>query len=80
MSEQFKFRNPEGLYFTTTTIVNWIDLFTKKDYSEIILDSLRHCQRKKGLVIHAWSLMPSHLHLIKSRQGAPALHEIFRDF
>ena len=28
MSEQYKFLNPEGLYFTTSTIINWIDLFT----------------------------------------------------
>ena len=80
MSEQYKFLNPEGLYFTTTTIVNWIDLFTRKDYSEIVLDSLRHCQRQKGLIIHGWNLMPSHLHLIISRRGPSAFHEIFRDF
>lgn len=79
MSEQYKFLNEAGIYFTTSTIVNWIDLFTRKDYVEIELNSIRHCQRKKGLIIHGWNLMPSHLHLIVSRKGSYKLHEIFRD-
>ena len=79
MSEQYKFLNPEGLYFTTSTIINWIDLFTRKDYAGIVLNSIRHCQRKKGLTIHGWNLMPSHLHLIVSSKGSYKLHEIFRD-
>ena len=79
MSEQYKFLNPEGVYFTTSTIVNWIDLFTRKDYVEILLNSIRHCQSRKGLIIHAWNLMPSHLHLIVSKRGSHKFHEIFRD-
>jgi REP element-mobilizing transposase RayT len=52
----------------------------EKTYAEIVFDSLRYCQRKKGLVIHAWCLMPSHLHMIASTKGNFQLHEIFRDF
>jgi REP element-mobilizing transposase RayT len=44
------------------------------------LGSLRHCQNKKGLIIHAWNLMPSHLHLITGSKEKFLLHEIFRDF
>ncbi len=80
MSEKYKFHNPEALYFTTTTIINWIDLFTRKDYADIVISSLKHCHLKKGLVIHAWTLMPSHLHLIISCKGNLKLHEILRDF
>ena len=80
MSEKYKFLNPAGVYFTTSTIVNWIDLFTRKDYCEIVLDSLRYCQRKKGLIIHAWVMMPSHLHMIVSSRGIIQLSDIFRDF
>jgi len=80
MSEKYKFLNPEGMYFTTSTILNWIDLFTRKDYAEIVLDSLRHCEKRKGLVIHAWCLMHSHLHMIAGTKGKFDLHEIFRDF
>jgi REP element-mobilizing transposase RayT len=80
MSEKYKFHNPDGVYFTTSTITAWVNLFTKPAYCEIILDSLKFCQKNKGLVIHAWCLMSNHLHLIISRNGKPLLHEIMRDF
>jgi hypothetical protein len=28
MSEKYKFRGPEGLYFVTMATVGWVDLFT----------------------------------------------------
>lgn len=52
------------LYFVTTTVVNWIDVFTRPKYKQIILDSLAFCQQTKGLEIYAWVLMPNHLHMI----------------
>ena len=79
MSEKYKMDNPEGIYFMTMTVVNWIDLFTRKELKHIILDALKHCQKEKGLVIYAWCIMPSHLHLIVSCQEAP-LSNIIRDF
>lgn len=46
----------------------------------MIIESLHHCQIKKGLVIHAWCLMSNHLHLIISRKSKLQLEEILRDF
>ncbi len=80
MSEKYKFHNAEGIYFITPTIVNWIDLFTRKAYCELILDSLRYCQKEKGLIVHAWCIMSSHLHLIVSSSGKTQLSNIIRDF
>jgi REP element-mobilizing transposase RayT len=79
MSEKYKFRDPEGIYFVTTTAVGWVDLFTRKELKQVIIDSLRYCQKEKGLIIHAWCLMPSHLHMIVSTRLVP-LPEIMRDF
>ena len=80
MSEKYKFYNEEGIYFITPTIVSWIDLFTRKAYSELVLDSLKYCQKEKGLIVHAWCIMPSHLHLIISKTGREKLSSIVRDF
>lgn len=79
MSEKYKFHNPEGLYFVTSTIVHWIDLFTRKEFKHIIVESLRYCQKEKGLIVHAWCLMPSHLHMIISAKNGD-LAGIIRDF
>ena len=79
MSEKYKFRDHEGLYFVTCTVIHWIDLFTRKELKHLIIESLKHCQAEKGLLIHAWCLMPSHLHMIISTKDKP-LPDIMRDF
>jgi len=67
------------MYFVTMATVGWVDLFTRWELKHVIVDSLRYCQKEKGLVIHAWCLMPSHLHMIIStRKGR--LSDITRDF
>ncbi len=79
MSEKYKFNDPEGTYFITTSIVGWIDIFTRPELKHVIIDSLKHCQKEKGLVINAWCLMPSHLHMIVRTSKVP-LPDIMRDF
>lgn len=79
MSEKYKFKDPEGMYFITMSIVDWVDLFTRPELKHLIVDSLKYCQEQKGLVIHAWCIMPSHLHLIVSSVG-DSLSVIMRDF
>ena len=66
MSSKYKFVDKEGLYFTTSTIVGWTDLFTRDIYRNILLDSIRFCQLNQGLDVHAWVLMTNHLHMICS--------------
>ena len=66
MSSKYKFINPEAVYFVTGTVVDWIDVFTRNIYRDILLNSFRHCQINQGLQIHAWVLMPNHFHMICS--------------
>jgi putative transposase len=72
--------NSDNLYFLTSTVIGWIDVFTRKELSIIVIDSLKYCQREKGLVLYAWCLMPSHLHLIARAESGNSLSDIMRDF
>ena len=47
--------------FSRTRIVDWIDVFTRRELADIIVDSLNYCIEKKGLEVYVWCLMPSHL-------------------
>jgi putative transposase len=68
-------------YFLTLTVVEWIDVFTRKELSEIIVDALKYCQQHKNLQIYAWCLMPSHLHLIVAvSDNELRLSDVMRDF
>ncbi|MEP7376024.1 MAG: transposase [Chitinophagaceae bacterium] len=79
MSSSYKFDDPDGYYFITHTVINWVDVFTRKEYKQILLDSWKHCQQTKGLQIHAWVIMTNHIHMIISRNGETKLEDIMRD-
>ena len=64
MSRNYKFHNPDGVYFVSFAVVNWLDVFIRNEYKNIILDSLSFCQRNKGMEIFAWCIMTSHVHLV----------------
>ena len=80
MSDKYAPHNPDGLYFLTLTAVEWVDVFTRKEYKQIVVDSLRYCQQHKGLELYAWCLMPSHLHLLARAAEGHKLGPIIRDF
>ncbi|MEL7001797.1 MAG: transposase [Bacteroidota bacterium] len=80
MDAGYKIRNEEGIYFITFAVVEWGDVFTRKQYAEIVIDSLSFCQKEKGLIIYGWCLMSNHLHLIVSANGFNSLSDILRDF
>ena len=79
MSTKYKFRDPDGIYFVTFAVVGWVDVFTRRIYREILIDSFKYCQASKGLVIHARIIMSNHVHMIISRNGKFKLEEIMRD-
>ena len=36
MSRNYKFHNPEGLYFVSFAVVEWLDVFSRDSYSGIL--------------------------------------------
>ncbi|WP_420319182.1 REP-associated tyrosine transposase [Ekhidna sp.] len=64
MSRNYKIQNKEGVYFITFSTVEWVDVFTRKSYRDILIESIKHCQREKGLVVYSWCLMSNHVHMI----------------
>ncbi|WP_428656306.1 REP-associated tyrosine transposase [Runella sp.] len=79
MSELRKATVPEATYFVTLTVVGWIDIFTRKEYSDEIIKNLKFCQQKKNLKIFEYVIMPSHIHII-CRRNRGLLNELLRDF
>jgi len=79
MSTQYKFHNPEGVYFVSFATVGWTDVFTRIEYKEIVVESLRHCQQHKGLELFGWCLMTNHAHLLIRAKEGFKLADIIRD-
>ena len=43
MSRKYKFHKPDGVYFVSFATVNWIDVFTRRVYKDIVVESLNYC-------------------------------------
>ena len=81
MSRKYKFQDTNGVYFISTAIVFWIDVFTRTEYKDILVNSLAYCQKEKGLIIYAYVIMSNHFHLIigKEESTENSYSDIIRD-
>jgi putative transposase len=75
----YKIRNKEGIHFVTFAVVEWVVVFTRKVYRDIVMDSLKYCMEFKGLVLYSWCLMSNHIHLVLSAKDNNT-SGILRDF
>lgn len=79
MSRKYKFRDQDKAYFVSFAVVYWIDVFIRNEYKDILLESLKFCQKGKGLELYAYCIMTSHVHLIIGTHGNK-MEDILRDF
>lgn len=79
MGRKYRFHDNSKLYFVTFTVVDWIDVFTRQEYVDVIYDSLKFCQKEKGLDLYAYCIMTNHIHLIVGTETG-VLSDIVRDF
>lgn len=71
MSRKYKFSDNDQLYFITYTVVGWVDLFIRREYKEILVESWKYCQKEKDLEVYGWCIMTSHVHMIVGSKGRP---------
>ncbi len=79
MGTEYSIRNQEGMYFLTSTVVEWIDVFSRKIYRDTIIDSFDYCIKNKGLRLHAFVIMTNHVHWIASAKEKLKFSDIVRD-
>jgi putative transposase len=77
MSEKYK-TDADGLYFATFSVVGWLDVFTRREYQEILIESIKYCQENKNLQIFCYCLMTNHVHLMALSENGE-LSNILRD-
>lgn len=64
------------VYFITSTVVGFINIFSDKQASEIFVDCLRFYQERGDFILLAWVLMPNHFHLIAKKADSSNISEI----
>ena len=78
MAFSYTINDQHALHFVTFTVHQWVDVFTRTNYIEILIESINHCQQTKGLKVYAWVIMSNHCHFIFSSDNIP-LSNIIRD-
>ncbi len=63
-AEGYKIRDQATPHFLTFNIMGWIDIFSRKRYKDIIIESFKYCKQNKGLQIAAYVIMTNHVHTI----------------
>jgi REP element-mobilizing transposase RayT len=79
MSTGYQIVEQDALHYLTFQIVSWVDLFTRKVYRDIVIDSLKYCQSNKGLEIYAFVIMSNHIHILL-RSDIGKLSDTIREF
>ena len=79
-ADNYFINDQNAIYFLTFTVIDWVDVFTRKEYKLTITDSLNYCVENKGLTIYAWCLMSNHLHLVCRAKENFKISEVIRDF
>ena len=75
----YQIRDQSKPHFMTFTVVDWVDIFTRKIYRDIIIESLKFCQKQKGLILHGYVIMSNHIHVIFQTETGN-LSDLVRDF
>ena len=66
-------------HFITATVVDWIDVFSRQNYRDIVVDCLDFCRKNKSMILYGYVIMSNHIHMIvQSEKGE--LSDLLRDF
>ncbi len=78
MTTGYQIKQQDELYFLTFQIVDWVDIFTRPVYRDIVIDSLKYAQENKGLQVFAYVVMSNHVHLV-AQSSIGVLSSTIRD-
>jgi putative transposase len=78
-ADGYQIRDQAGTHFLTFTVMGWVDIFSRKVYRDIILDSFSFCRQHKGLLLGGYVIMTNHVHAIWTAKNEN-LSDIVRDF
>jgi REP element-mobilizing transposase RayT len=76
----YRFIDKDKPHFLTSTVVEWLPLFSNPDIVDIVLTSLRFLQKERGFVIYAYVILENHIHLIASSDDLSKTVKEFESF
>ncbi|MCK4592729.1 transposase [Candidatus Parcubacteria bacterium] len=72
--------NKNKIHFLTFTTIEWIDIFTKQEYFDLIINTFKHCQKNQGLLLYGFVIMTNHIHCLVSAKENYSSEDIVASF
>ncbi len=70
----------EQFFFVTTTVKDFIKVFIQEKYCSILINNIKHYQKKYEFVILGYVIMPNHFHwIVKTEPKFGNISSIMRD-
>lgn len=66
MRSRYRINNEDAAHFITSTVIEWLPVFTTAACCDILIRSFEYCREHKALRIHAWVILDNHFHAIVS--------------
>ncbi|WP_206106619.1 hypothetical protein [Ilyomonas limi] len=64
MSQGYQTYDQNQAYYLTFQIVKWVDVFTRSEYKQIVVNSFDCCQKHKRLELYVYAIITNHIHLV----------------
>jgi putative transposase len=78
MANKYTIADQKAVHFLTFTVHQFVDVFTRQLYIDELINSIKYCQKEKGLRVYGWVVMSNHAHFIFDSIGEN-LSDIIRD-
>jgi len=70
----------EQFFFVTTTVVKFTPIFTYEPFCDILIENIKHYQKRYKYDILGYVIMPTHLHwIVKTEPKEGTISDIMRD-
>jgi REP element-mobilizing transposase RayT len=79
MSDGCKIRDQILPHFITATVVDWVDVFTRTSYRDVVVACLDFCIRDKAMVLYGYVIISNHIYMIVQSCDSD-LSGLLRDF
>ncbi len=80
MGSENHIQGRHACYFITFNTIDWVDVFIRPVYKQVVVHTLNHFIDNKGLIVHAWCLMTNHLNLLVQVKDGYTIGEIEKEF
>jgi len=77
---RYHFGDPGQPHFLTTTVVEWLPVFTRRQTVDILFDSWKYLQENDQFRLYGFVILENHLHVVAQSDNLPETWTRFKSY